>query len=129
MDTPWDRIPAKAKNPAASFAWIEWYCGGAGARQRISAGDGLPSLRSLLPVLPQRNSFEKAAVATQHNELNYIHVVQVASPYALNTAINTTLAKDFPKAITGGLSVGALADLLTTDVNAVLAAGKKSLGL
>ena len=67
-------------------------------------------------------------VATQHNELNYIHVVQVASPYALNTAINTTLAKDFPKAISGDLSVGALADLLTTDVNAVLAAGKKSLG-
>jgi multiple sugar transport system substrate-binding protein len=121
-------IPAKAKNPAASFAWIEWYCGGAGARQRISAGDGLPSVRSLLPVLPRRNAFEKTVVTTQQNELSYIHVVQVASPYALNTAINTTLAKDFPKAITGGLSVGALADALTTDVNAVLAAGKKSLG-
>lgn len=121
-------IPAKAKNPAASFAWIEWYCGGAGAKQRISAGDGLPSLRSMLPLLPQTNTFEKTVVATQHNELDYIHVVQVASPYAQNTAIDTTLAKDFPKAITGDLSVGALADLLTTDVNAVLAAGKKSLG-
>jgi multiple sugar transport system substrate-binding protein len=121
-------VPAKAKNPAASFAWLEWYCGGAGARQRIAAGDGLPSLRSMLPLLPQRSAFEQTVVATQHNELNYIHVVQVASPYALNTAINTTLAKDFPKAISGDLSVGALADLLTTDVNAVLAAGKKSLG-
>ena len=73
-------VPAKAKNPAASFAWLEWYCGGAGARQRIAAGDGLPSLRSMLPLLPQRNAFEKTVVATQHNELNYIHVVQVGVP-------------------------------------------------
>ena len=121
-------IPAKAKNPGASFAWLEWYCGGAGAKQRISAGDGLPSLHSMLPLLPQRNDFERTVIATQNNELDYIEVVQVASPYALNTAINTTLAKDFPQAITGSLSVGKLADLLTGDVNAVLAAGKKALG-
>jgi multiple sugar transport system substrate-binding protein len=121
-------IPAKAKNPGASFAWIEWYCGGAGARQRIAAGDGLPSLKSMLPLLPKRTAFEQATLATQTNELDYIKVVQVASPYALNTAINTTLAQDFPHAITGSMSVGALADKLTTDVNAVLAAGKKALG-
>jgi multiple sugar transport system substrate-binding protein len=121
-------IPAKAKNPGASFAWLEWYCGGAGAKQRISAGDGLPSLHSMLSLLPQRNDFERACVATQNTELDYIDVVQVASPYAQNTAINTTLAKDFPAAISGSLSVAKLADQLTTDVNAVLAAGKKALG-
>lgn len=121
-------IPAKAKNPAASFAWMEWYCGGAGAKQRIAAGDGLPSLHSLLPLLPQQIAFDKKAVSTQENELNYFKVVQVASPYAQNTAINTTLTKDFPAAVSGSLSVGALADKLTTDVNAVLAAGKKALG-
>jgi len=121
-------IPVKAANPGASFAWLEWYCGGAGAKARIAAGDGLPSLHSLLPLLPQQIAFDKNSVATQENELNYFKVVQVASPYAQNTAINTTLTKDFPAAISGGLSVGALADKLTTDVNAVLAAGKKSLG-
>ncbi|MBR7827212.1 extracellular solute-binding protein [Actinospica sp. MGRD01-02] len=121
-------VPAKAKNPGGSFAWLEWFCGGAGAKQRISKGDGLPSLKSMVSLLPQRNDFERACVATQNNELDYIDVVQVASPYALNTAINTTLAKDFPAAITGSMSVAKLADTLTTDVNAVLAAGKKALG-
>lgn len=121
-------IPAKASNPGASFAWMEWFCGGAGARQRITAGDGLPSLKSMLSLLPQRNAFEKATMATQTNELKYINVVQVASPYALNTAINTTLTQDFPAAINGGLSIGALADKLTTDVNGVLTAGKQALG-
>lgn len=121
-------IPAKAKNPGGAFAWMEWFCGGDGAKQRISAGDGLPSLRSMLPLLPQRNDFERTAIATQNNELQYINVVQVASPYATNTAINATLQKDFPQAISGSLSVAGLADLLTKDVNAVLADGKKSLG-
>ena len=121
-------IPAKAKNPGASFAWLEWFCGGAGAKQRIAAGNGLPSLRSMLSLLPQRNDFERTCVATQNNELDHIQVVQVASPYAQNTAINTTLAKDFPQAISGSMSVAKLADTLTTDVNAVLAAGKKALG-
>jgi multiple sugar transport system substrate-binding protein len=121
-------IPTKAKNPAAAFAWIEWYCGGDGAKSRIAAGDGLPSLHSLLPLLPQQTAFEKNAVTTQENELNYFHVVQVATPYAQSTAIDTTLTKDFPGAISGDMSVGALADKLTTDINAVLATGKQSLG-
>jgi multiple sugar transport system substrate-binding protein len=121
-------IPAKAKNPAAAFAWIEWYCGGDGAKPRIAAGDGLPSLHSLLPLLPQQTAFEKKVVATQENELNYFHVVQVATPYAQSTAIDTTLTKDFPGAITGNMPVGGLADKLRSEVNAVLAAGEQSLG-
>ncbi|MEV6512361.1 extracellular solute-binding protein [Streptomyces sp. NPDC051642] len=121
-------IPARAANPGASFAFMEWFCGGAGARTRISAGQGLPTLKSMLSLIPQRNAFEKASYATQQNELQYVKVIKMASPYALNTAINATLAKDFPRAITGGLSVAGLADLLTMDVNATLAAGKKALG-
>jgi multiple sugar transport system substrate-binding protein len=120
-------IPVKASNPGAAFAWIEWYCAGNGAASRIAAGDGLPSMQSMLKLLPQSTAFEKAAVATQTNELDYLKVVQVANPYAQNTAIDTVLAKDFPAAITGGLSVGKLADKLTTDVNALLTQGKQSL--
>ncbi len=121
-------VPAKASNPGASFAFMEWYCGGDGAKPRIAAGNGLPSMKSMLPLLPQASAFQKAAYTTQINELNYVKVVQMASPYALNTAINATLDKDFPQAITGGLSIGALADKLTTDVNALLSSGKKALG-
>jgi multiple sugar transport system substrate-binding protein len=121
-------IPAKAKNPGASWSFIEWFCGGDGAKQRISAGQGLPSLKSMLPLIPQGSNFEKASYAIQQKELQYIQVIKMASPYATNTAINATLQKDFPKAITGGLSVAALGDQLTTDINAVLAAGKKALG-
>jgi multiple sugar transport system substrate-binding protein len=121
-------IPAKAKNPGASFNFIEWFCGGAAAKQRISAGDGLPSLTSMLPLLPQGTALQKAVYATQHNELKYLQVIHMASPYAQSTAIDATLTKDFPAAITGGQTVAQLADTLTTDVNGVLAAGKKALG-
>ncbi|MFJ9372841.1 extracellular solute-binding protein [Streptomyces sp. NPDC101455] len=121
-------IPAKSKNPGAAFEFMEWYCGGAGAAKRIAAGNGLPSMKPMLSLVPQKTEFQKASFKVQTAELPYVSVIPVATPYALTTALNTTLAKDFTAAVGGGKSVAALADLLTKDVNAVLANGKKLAG-
>jgi len=103
-------------------------CGGDRGRKRVLAGQGPPTLKPMLPLVPQGSAFETASYAIQRNELQYVSVVHIASPLVLNTAINTTLAKDFPRAISGELSVGVLAALLTRDINALLANGKKALG-
>ncbi|MCI3278374.1 ABC transporter substrate-binding protein [Streptomyces cylindrosporus] len=121
-------IPAKSKNPGAAFQFIEWYCGGEGAKKRIAAGNGLPSLKSLLAVVPQKTAFQKAAFKVQTAELDYVDVLHNATPYALTTALDTTIAKTFTSAVGGGASVAKLADQLTKEVNAVLANGKKLAG-
>ncbi|GGN22550.1 extracellular solute-binding protein [Streptomyces fuscichromogenes] len=121
-------IPAKASNPGAAFQFIEWYCGGAGAHDRIAAGNGLPSLKSMLSLLPQTTAFDKAAFKVQSDELAYVDVLGNATPYAQTTALDTTIAKAFTAAVGSGTSVAKLADQLTKDVNAVLANGKKLAG-
>jgi multiple sugar transport system substrate-binding protein len=121
-------IPTKSKNPGAAFQFMEWYCGGDAARKRISAGNGLPSLKSLLAVVPQETAFQKAAFKVQTAELDYVDVLHNATPYAQTTALDTTLAKTFTAMVGSGASVAKLADQLTKDVNAVLANGKKLAG-
>jgi multiple sugar transport system substrate-binding protein len=85
-------------------------------------------MKPMLSLVPQKTAFQKASFKVQTDELPYVSVIPVATPYAQTTALNTTLAKDFPEAVTGSLSVAALADKLTKDVNAVLANGKKLVG-
>ena len=121
-------IPAKSKNAGAAFQFLEWYCGGAGAQKRIAAGNGLPSLKSMLSLVPQPTAFEKAAFKVQSDELHYVDVLHNATPYAQTTALDTTLAKTFTATVGSGASVAKLADQLTKDVNAVLASGKKLVG-
>ncbi|MEU0074062.1 extracellular solute-binding protein [Streptomyces sp. NPDC006332] len=121
-------IPAKSKNPGAAFQFLEWYCGGAGAHKRIAAGNGLPSLKSMLAVVPQSTAFEKAAFKVQSDELHYVDVLHNATPYAQTTALDTTLAKTFTAMVGSGASVARLGDQLTKDVNALLASGKKLVG-
>ncbi|MDQ0933627.1 ABC transporter substrate-binding protein [Streptomyces turgidiscabies] len=121
-------IPAKSKNAGAAFQFLEWYCGGAGAQKRIAAGNGLPSLKSMLSLVPQSTAFEKASFKVQSDELHYVDVLHNATPYAQTTALDTTLAKTFTATVGSGASVAKLADQLTKDVNAVLASGKKLVG-
>jgi multiple sugar transport system substrate-binding protein len=121
-------IPAKAKNPDGAFAFLEWYCGGEGAKSRAKEGKGLPSMKSMFDLLPNTSAFDKQSLEVQNAELSSLKVLPLATPYALGVALDATVAKVFPGAVTGNLSVGALGDKLTSAVNEVLANGKKLAG-
>lgn len=121
-------IPTKASNPGGAFEFIEWYCGGAGAKTRAQTGSGLPSMKSLLSELPSNSKFTEQSLAVQKAELDYQQVLPLATPYALASAMNAVVTPAFTAAATAGDSAGKLADTLTTAVNAVLANGKVQLG-
>jgi multiple sugar transport system substrate-binding protein len=118
-----------SKSPAKdeAFAFLEWYCGGANAKERAKTGWGLPSVTSLTSDLPQSTPLQKAAFATQHNEEKYFSVLS-SSPYADTVAIDASIAAIFPKAVAGTVSVGKFADQVTTAVNQLLANGVKLTG-
>jgi multiple sugar transport system substrate-binding protein len=121
-------IPKKSSNADAAWAWMEWYCGGAGAKTRLSTGGGLPSLKSLFGVLPKATATQQSALAVQNNELQYLKTLPLASPYALGSALDATLAKVFPAGVSSGTSAAKMGDQMTSAVNAVLASGKKLAG-
>jgi multiple sugar transport system substrate-binding protein len=121
-------IPTKSKNPGGAFAFLEWFCGGDGASKRAAAGQGLPSMKSMLSLVPQKTAFEKAAFAVQQAEQPYLKVLPVATPYAQLSALDDTLTKIFPEAVTGSLTIGALADKMTKAINDQLTNGKKLAG-
>lgn len=74
-------IPAKAKNPDAGWAFLEWFTAGQPGVDRASGGWGLPILKSLETHVPNELDFQKAAMATQQADTPYAKVVQM-SPYA-----------------------------------------------
>jgi multiple sugar transport system substrate-binding protein len=79
-------IPTKSRNKDAAFTFMEYYLGGGGpkdddpATTRAKSGFGLPGLKHLRPLLPQRTDSEKAAYEVQMAALQYAKPL-VFSPY------------------------------------------------
>jgi len=117
-------IPKASKNKDAAWKFFEWYFGGQPAQDRATSGWGIPSLKSLRTKLPQDKPYQKQAFKVQQAELPYFSVLTF-SPYARVEALDAVLNQHLPKAVKGGLSLGALADALNTDMNKQLSAGKE----
>jgi multiple sugar transport system substrate-binding protein len=79
-------IPKKSKNIDAAFTFMEYFLGGGGpqgddpASDRAKGGFGLPALKHLMSLIPQKTPSEKAAYEVQQAALaNYSTLV--FSPY------------------------------------------------
>lgn len=120
-------IPAKSKNPEGAYQFLEWFCAGAPAAARAKIGGGLPLLTSMQSSLPQGEPFQKNALDTNTNELQYASSLTF-SPYALASSLTATVTDLFPQLATGALSVGKFADEATEQCNALLATGVSQVG-
>ncbi len=120
-------IPAKAANPDAAFAFLEWYTAGPQAEDRARSGWGLPVVTSLESELPAAEEYQKLALATQQNENQYSGVLTF-SPYATNTALTATLTDLFPELVSGAITLGGFADKANEQCNELLAEGVSRVG-
>lgn len=120
-------MPEKAANKDAAWKLMEYYMAGPPAEARASSGWGLPSLKSLMDRLPQDQQWQKDAVATAKNELQFSKPLP-DSPYITMDALNTALGKRLEAAIKGELSVDDATAAATADVNKLLAQGKEQVG-
>jgi multiple sugar transport system substrate-binding protein len=117
-------MPKAGKNKDAAWAAYEYFLGGAPARARAKAGSGLPALKSLRPLLPQAEAFQKQAYEVQERELPYFSVISF-TPYTRVDAFDAVIGQFLPAAIKGNVTVGKLADQLNSGINKQLANGKK----
>ncbi|WP_371572478.1 extracellular solute-binding protein [Streptomyces sp. NBC_01314] len=117
-------MPKAGKNKDAAWAAYEYFLGGAPAKARAESGGGLPALKSLRPLLPQTEAYQKQAYAVQERELPHFSVISF-TPYARLDALDAVVNQVMPAAIKGDLAVGKLADQLNSGINKQLANGKK----
>lgn len=119
-------MPKASKNKDAAWAVMEWFLAGDPAKARATGGWGIPPLKSLQKLMPQKLPYQKQAYEVQMAEQQHFSVTS-ATPYVRQDAINAIITRELPKAIKGTMTSGQFADTLNSQINAQLADGKKRL--
>lgn len=119
-------MPKAGKNKDAAWQFMEWYLAGEPAKQRAGSGWGIPPLKSLQALMPQKLPYQKEAYEVQLAEQKHFSILSF-TPYVRVEALDNAINRALPKAIKGELSPAQLADTLNGELNKQLADGKQRL--
>ncbi|MFD5156925.1 extracellular solute-binding protein [Streptomyces hawaiiensis] len=117
-------MPRKAKNKDAAWRVFEWFFGEAPAKARAAGGWGIPTLKSLRPLMPARTEYQKRVLKVQENELKHFSVVAF-SPYITGDSFDALFNQIAPTAMKGEMSVDTLARRLNSVINEQIKRGKE----
>ncbi|MFF8972897.1 extracellular solute-binding protein [Streptomyces sp. NPDC014995] len=120
-------MPKKARNKDAAWRVFEWFFGEAPAKARASSGWGIPTLKSLRPLMPAQETYQKRALEVQNAELEHFSVIAF-TPYATSDSLFALFNQTAPAAMQGDMSVDTLAGRLNSVMNEQLKRGKEQVG-
>ncbi|WP_405868060.1 ABC transporter substrate-binding protein [Streptomyces sp. NBC_00005] len=120
-------MPRKAKNKDAAWRIFEWFFGEAPAKARASGGWGIPTLKSLRPLMPHQEDYQERTLKAQEDELKHFSVVSL-TPYITGDAFESLYNQVTPAAMKGEISVDTLAGRLNSIINEQLKRGKEQVG-
>ncbi|MGW0843673.1 extracellular solute-binding protein [Streptomyces sp. NPDC002787] len=120
-------MPRKARNKDAAWRVFEWFFGEAPAKERAGGGWGIPSLKSLRPLMPAEQDYQRRVLKVQEAELEHFSVISF-SPYITGDGFKALFNQVAPAAMKGEISVDTLARRLNSIVNEQLARGKEQVG-
>ncbi|GKQ37066.1 extracellular solute-binding protein [Streptomyces sp. A012304] len=120
-------MPKKSRNKDAAWRVFEWFFGEAPAKGRASSGWGIPTLKSLRPLMPAKEPYQQRVLKVQNAELRHFSVIAF-TPYATADSLYALFNQVAPAAMTGGMSVDALAGRLNSLMNEQLKRGKEQVG-
>ncbi|MCI3271533.1 extracellular solute-binding protein [Streptomyces cylindrosporus] len=120
-------IPSKSHNKDAAWRVFEWFFGEAPAKARASGGWGIPTLKSLRPLMPAQESYQKRVLKVQEAELKHYSVIAF-TPYATADSLLGLFNQIAPAAMNGEMSVDILARRLNSAMNDQLKRGKEQVG-
>ncbi|MET7730470.1 extracellular solute-binding protein [Streptomyces sp. NPDC005402] len=120
-------IPSKSHHKDAAWRVFEWFFGEAPAKARASGGWGIPTLKSLRPLMPDQEDYQKRVLTVQEAELKRYSVIAF-TPYASADSLLALFNQIAPAAMTGGMSVDTLAGRLNSAMNEQLKRGKEQVG-
>jgi multiple sugar transport system substrate-binding protein len=120
-------IPSRSHHKDAAWRVFEWFFGEAPAKARASGGWGIPTLKSLRPLMPAQEDYQKRVLTVQEAELRHYSVIAF-TPYATADSLLALFNQIAPAAMNGGLSVDTLAGRLNSAMNDQLKRGKEQVG-
>jgi multiple sugar transport system substrate-binding protein len=120
-------IPSASHHKDAAWRVFEWFCGEAPAKARASGGWGIPTLKSLRPLMPAQEDYQKRVLTVQEAELKRYSVIAF-TPYATADSLLALFNQIAPAAMNGAISVDTLAGRLNSAMNAQLKRGKEQVG-
>ncbi|MFJ8781319.1 extracellular solute-binding protein [Streptomyces sp. NPDC102476] len=120
-------IPSTSHHKDAAWRVFEWFFGEAPAKARASGGWGIPTLKSLRPLMPAQENYQKRVLAVQEAELRHYSVIAF-TPYATADSLLALFNQIAPAAMNGGMSVDTLAGRLNSAMNDQLKRGKEQVG-
>jgi multiple sugar transport system substrate-binding protein len=120
-------MPKKAKNKDAAWRVFEWFFGEGPAKARASSGWGIPTLKSLRPLMPAQEDYQKRVLKVQNAELKHFSVIAY-TPYATADSLYALFNQEAPAAMNGRMSVDTLAGRLNSAMNEQLKRGKEQVG-
>ena len=120
-------IPSTSHHKDAAWRVFEWFFGEAPAKARASGGWGIPTLKSLRPLMPAQEDYQKRVLTVQEAELKHYSVIAF-TPYATADSLLALFNQIAPAAMNGAISVDTLAGRLNSAMNAQLKRGKEQVG-
>ncbi|MCX5252911.1 extracellular solute-binding protein [Streptomyces canus] len=120
-------IPSTSHHKDAAWRVFEWFFGEAPAKARASGGWGIPTLKSLRPLMPAQEDYQKRVLTVQEAELKHYSVIAF-TPYASADSLLALFNQIAPAAMNGDISVDALAGRLNAAMNDQLKRGKEQVG-
>jgi multiple sugar transport system substrate-binding protein len=117
-------MPRMAPHKDEAWRVFEWFFGQGPAEGRASSGWGIPSLKSLRPLMPRQEPYQQEALRTQQAELEHLSVLSF-TPYARWEALDAVLNQLMPPAMRGDMPFDNLVRELNQRMNHQLDLGKE----
>jgi multiple sugar transport system substrate-binding protein len=120
-------ISSKTRYPNEAYRVFEWYMADKPGVERAATGWGIPPMKSLQPLLPTGNAFDKGRKDIAMEEVKYMRPPQTS--WYTRVAVYGNFWKEAEREyLSGKLTADAAVDLFYKNMNAAMANGKEEVG-
>jgi multiple sugar transport system substrate-binding protein len=121
-------ITAATKVPDAAWKAFEWYMGDQPAKDRATSGWGVPALKSMYSMIPQKTDFDKQKFKILQRELALNTAPVQFNPFLSEGVVPNSWNKNLEQALSGKMTFEELLTAVETEVNAAITDGVMRIG-
>jgi multiple sugar transport system substrate-binding protein len=121
-------ISRTTKNPDAVWKFYEFYMGGDPAVDRAKSGWGVPSLKSLYPLMPKDSPFRQQVQTVLQDEFKFVDAKIDYNPYYDDSVFENSWKTNLEQALRGSISFDKMLENIETEVNTTISETRSKIG-